>query len=146
MYMYMYMYKYIHTIINIYNKYIYDSFIIISFSGSPSSKEPACKGRRQKRRRFNPWVGKIPWRRAWQPTPVLLPGESHGQRSLAGYSARGHEKLDTTNGTSVFPLQCSCLGNPRDREAWWAAVSGVAQSRKRLKQLGSNGTSHACIE
>ena len=38
------------------------------------------------RERFNPWVGKIPWRRAWQPTPIFLPGESHGQRSLAGYS------------------------------------------------------------
>ena len=41
---------------------------------------------RHKRCRFNPWVGKIPWRRAWQPTPVFLPGESHGQRSLARYS------------------------------------------------------------
>ena len=38
------------------------------------------------RDRFNPWVGKIPWRRAWQPTPIFLPGESHGQRSLVGYS------------------------------------------------------------
>jgi len=35
---------------------------------------------------FDPWVGKVPWRRAWQPTPVFLPGDSHGQRSLAGYS------------------------------------------------------------
>ena len=42
-----------------------------------------------KRRRFHPWLGKIPWRRAWQPTPVFLPGESCGQRSLAGYSPRG---------------------------------------------------------
>ena len=39
-----------------------------------------------KRHGFDPWVGKIPWRRAWQPTPVVLPGESHGQRSLAGYN------------------------------------------------------------
>ena len=39
-----------------------------------------------KRRRFNPWIGKIPWRRAWQPTPVFLPGESLGERSLVGYS------------------------------------------------------------
>ena len=38
---------------------------------------------------FNSWVGKIPWRRPWQPTPVFLPGESHGQRSLVGYSPRG---------------------------------------------------------
>ena len=40
---------------------------------------------------FDPWVGKIPWRRAWQPTPVFLPGESHGQRSLVGYSLWGHK-------------------------------------------------------
>ena len=45
---------------------------------------------------FDPWVGKIPWRRAWQPTPVFLPGESHGQRSLVDYSPWGHKELDTT--------------------------------------------------
>ena len=45
---------------------------------------------------FAPWVGKIPWRRKWQPTPVFLPGESHGQRSLAGYSPWGHKESDTT--------------------------------------------------
>ena len=49
-----------------------------------SGKEPASQCRRRKRRRFDHCVGKIPWRRAWQPTPVLLPGESHGQRSLEG--------------------------------------------------------------
>ena len=48
------------------------------------------------RLRFDPSVGKIPWRRAWQPTPVFLPGESHGQRSLVGYSPRGHKESDTT--------------------------------------------------
>ena len=42
-----------------------------------------------------PWVGKISWRRKWQPTPVFLPGESHGQRSLAGYSPQGHKESDT---------------------------------------------------
>ena len=45
---------------------------------------------------FNPWVGKIPWRREWQPTPVFLPGESQGQRSLVGYGAWGCKELDTT--------------------------------------------------
>ena len=45
---------------------------------------------------FNPWVGKIPWRKAWQPTPVFLPGESHGQRSLVGYSPRDCKESDTT--------------------------------------------------
>ena len=52
-----------------------------------------------KRCGFNSWVRKIPWRRAWQPTPVLLPGESHGQRSPAGYSPWGHQELDTTEVT-----------------------------------------------
>ena len=51
-----------------------------------SSKEPACQSRRLRRCGFSPWVGKIPWRRAWQPTPVFLPGKSHGQRCLVGYS------------------------------------------------------------
>ena len=50
---------------------------------------------------FNPRVGKIPWRRTWQPTPVFLPGESHGQRSLAGYSPRGLKELNTTEQIST---------------------------------------------
>ena len=49
-----------------------------------------------RRPRFDPWVGNIPWKRKWQPTPVFLPGESHGQRSLAGYSAQGHKESDMT--------------------------------------------------
>ena len=48
---------------------------------------------------FEPWVGKTPWRRAWQPTPVFLPGESCGQRSLVGYSPWGPKELDTTEET-----------------------------------------------
>ena len=48
---------------------------------------------------FDPWVGKIPWRRKWQPAPVLLSGESHGQRSLAGYSPQSHKELDITEAT-----------------------------------------------
>ena len=62
----------------------------VSFPGGPSGKEPPCQCRRQKRWGFAPWVRKIPWRRTWQPTPVFLPGESHGQRSLAGCSPWGH--------------------------------------------------------
>ena len=53
-------------------------------------KEPACQRRRHKRSRFDPQIWKMPWRREWQPTPVFLPGESQGQRSLAGYSLLGH--------------------------------------------------------
>ena len=59
-------------------------------------KEPACQCRR---RRFDPWVGKTPWRRKWQPTPVFFPGELRGQRSLVGYSPRGQKELDTTEYT-----------------------------------------------
>ena len=55
------------------------------FPDGTSDKETACQCRRLKRHAFYPWVGKIPWRRAWQPTPIFLLGESHGQRSLAGY-------------------------------------------------------------
>ena len=51
--------------------------------------------------RFDPWVGKTPWRRAWQPTPVFSPGESHGQRSLVGYSPRGGKESDMTQQLSV---------------------------------------------
>ena len=59
--------------------------------GGSSSKEPACQCRRHKSRGFDPWVGKIPWRRGWQTTPVLLPGESQGERSLVGYSPWSHK-------------------------------------------------------
>ena len=50
--------------------------------------------------RFNPWVEKIPWRRAWQPSPIFLPGESHGQRSLGGYSPQSHKESDMTEAAS----------------------------------------------
>ena len=59
------------------------------FPGGDSGKEPACQRRRCKRCGFDPWVEKMPWRRAWQPTPAFLPGESHGQKSLAGYGLWG---------------------------------------------------------
>ena len=58
------------------------------FPGGTGGKEPTCQCRRQRRCRFNPWIWKIFWRRACQPTPVFLPGESHRQRRLAGYSHR----------------------------------------------------------
>ena len=94
-------------------------------------------------------------RRQWHPTPVLLSGKSHGRRNLVGCSPWGREESDTIerlhfhfslscigkgNGT---PLQCSCLENPRDGGAWWAAVCGVAQSRTRLKRLSSSSSSYA---
>ena len=101
------------------------------------------------------------WRRKWQPTPVFLPGKSHGQRSLVGCSPWGHGETDTTERLHFHfslsctgegngnPLQCSCLENPRDGGAWWAAVYGVAQSRTRLKRLSSSSSSsvkECCVQ
>ena len=83
--------------------------------------------------------------KAMAPTPVLLPGKSHGWRSLVGCSPWGRKESDTTERLHFHfslscigegngnPLQRSCLENPRDGGAWWAAVYGVAQSRTRLK-------------
>ena len=85
-------------------------------------------------------------RTQWHPTPVLLPGESHGWRSLVGCSPWGLEESDTTERLHFHfplscigerngnPLQCSRQENPRDGGAWWAAVYGVTQSWTRLKQ------------
>ena len=93
------------------------------------------------------------WRRKWRPTPVLLPGKHHGQRSLVGCSPWGRYESDMTEWLHFHfslscigegngnPLQCSCLENPRDGGAWWAAIYGVAQSRIRLKQLSGSSSS-----
>ena len=93
------------------------------------------------------------WRRQWQPTPVLLPGKSHGWKSLVGCSPWDHEESDTTEWLHFHfslscigegngnPLQCSWLENPRDGGAWWAAVYGVAQSWTQLKRLNSSSSS-----
>ena len=76
--------------------------------GSVVKNPPAIR-----RRRFNPWVGKIPWRRRWQSTPVFLPGKSHGQRSLAGYSPWGRKESDTSyqlsNSTNLKTMVLSVL-------------------------------------
>ena len=91
-------------------------------------------------------------RRQWHPTPVLLPGKSHGWRSLVGCSPWGRRESDTTERLDFHfslscigegngnPLHCSCLENPRDGGAWWAAGYGVAQSRTRLKWLSSSSS------
>ena len=116
------------------------------------------------------------WRRKWQPTPVFLPRESQGRRSLVGCRLWGHTESDMTEVTQQQqqqqqqqamvhgaakirhklkqlsmhacigkgngnPLQCSCLENPRDRRAWWAAVYGVTQSLTQLKRLSSSSSS-----
>ena len=92
------------------------------------------------------------WRRLWHPTPVLLPGKSRGRRSLVGCSPWGREESDMTERLHFHfslsctgegngnPLQCSCLENPRDGGAWWAAVFGVTQSQTRLKWLNKQAS------
>jgi len=72
----------------------------MGFPGGSSGKELTCQCRRCKRHRFSPWVRKIPWRRAQQPAPVFLPGESHGQGSLV-YSPWGHRELNMTERLST---------------------------------------------
>ena len=97
-------------------------------------------------------------RREWHPTPVLLPGKSHGWRSLEGCSPWGrwgsdmteqlhfHFSLSCVGEGNGNPLQCSCLENPRDGGAWWAAICGVTRSRTRLKWLSSSSSNRAIQE
>ena len=92
------------------------------------------------------------WRRQWHPTPVLLPGKSHGWSSLVGCSPWGPYESDTAKRLHFHfslscigegngnPLQCSCLENPKDGGAWWAAIYGVAQSQTLLKRLSSSSS------
>ena len=70
----------------------------------------------------------LPWRRQWQPTPVLLPGKSHGWMSRMTERLHFHFSLSCIGEGNGNPLQCSCLENPRDRGNWWTAVYGVAKS------------------
>ena len=71
----------------------------MGFPGVSRGKELACQCRRNMRLGFNSWLRKIPWRRARQPNPVFLPGETHGQRSLVGYSPWGCKESDMTEVT-----------------------------------------------
>ena len=96
------------------------------------------------------WASSRSWWWQWQCTPVLLPGKSHGQRRLVGCSPWGRWESDTTEWLHFHfslscigegngnPLQYSCLENPRDGGAWWAAVYGVAQSWTWLKRVSSS--------
>ena len=79
--------------------------LYLGFAGSVRGKESTCQCRRSKRCRFSPWFGKVPLRREWQPTPVFLPGESHGQRTLAGYSPSGHKESDTAEHAHAVSMQ-----------------------------------------
>ena len=120
------------------------AFLIPAFQGFPggtSGKEPACQCRTHKRPRLNPWVRKIPWGRAWQPTPVFLPGEFHGQRSLEGYSLLGHKESGMTEAicvhtcTPVFQVLC---------QRSWGRGEGLFDSSYSLTHQSQSTTKSSC--
>ena len=96
----------------------------MGFPGGSSGKEPTCHPRRRNRRGFDPWVGKISWNRKWQPTLVILPGESHGQRSLADNRPRGRKESDATEHTGT--------------DSFWALDPPLHRERKVSKLLPTN--------
>ena len=130
--------------------WLYVYLTLVSKAGLPwwlNGKESSCQCRRQG---FDPWVEKIPWRREWQPTPVFLPGESHGQRSLTGYSPWGYKRVEhivtkqqfkpaenLLSQDSPSPLlaaakslqSCPTLCNPIDGSPSGSPVSGILQAR-----------------
>ena len=128
----------------------------------PGTEEPSGLPSMGSHRVWHDWsdlaAAAAEYARWWDPAPVLLPGKSHGRRSLVGCSPWGREELDTTERLHFHfslscigrgngnPLQCSCLENPRDGGAWWAAVYGVTQTARTqlwtwLKRLSSSSSS-----
>ena len=90
----------------------------LGFPGGAVVKYSACQCRRHRRHGFDPWFRKIPWRRKWQPTPVFLPGESHGQRSLVGYSPQGCKELDMTEQLSTCTHTLTHTCEPCEGQYW----------------------------
>ena len=129
------------------NAKFYKSRENMKFTFGVTAKKPLPLPRPQK---FTLRFSSENWRRQWHPIPVLLPGKSRGRRSLVGCSPWGREESDTTERPRFYfslscigegngnPPQCSCLENPRDGGAWWAAVYGVAQSWTRLSSSSSS--------
>ena len=112
--------RYFLISISFYNLVPFTSRVIFAASptclGLPrwhSGKESTCQCRRRKKYMFDPWVGTISWSRKWQPTPVLLPGKSHGQRSLAGCNPWDHKELDMSVHTD------QTLGKKIKLNAYW---------------------------
>ena len=99
---------------------------------------------------FHPWVGKIPWRREWLPTPVFLSGESHGQRSLADYSPWGRKELDTAEWLTLS-LLLSRLWEPKlcavsyHTTVWPLSFSSLAPGRQFQVEGASLGGRYLCV-
>ena len=101
--------------------------------GGARSKVLTCQCRTHKRPGFSPWVRKIPWRRAWQSTPVVLPGESHGQRSLAGYGPLGRKESDTTEVTQHPRTRCLLQPAVKDLgDVWGREEKGGRGNQRKL--------------
>ena len=126
---------------------------VVGFPGGTNGKEPTCQCRRCKRCRFNPWVRKIPWRRAWQPTSVFLPGKFHGQRSLAGCSPWGCKESDMTERLNTFSLsllwasQVALVVKNRDASAGELRDPGSISGSARCPGGGhGNLLQYSCLE
>ena len=142
---YKYYYLNLNFIWSLIMRQVYSLSIPCGLPWCSAGKEPACQCRRHKRRGFNPWVRKIPWRRAWQPTLVVLPGEFHGQRSLAGYSPCVCVSCSVVSDSATpwTPLFVEF-----SRQEYW---SGLPLPPPKEKSLGSHkvgynlATEHACF-
>ena len=103
--------------------------VFLGFSCGSGSKESTLQCGRPG---FDPWVGEIPWRRAWQLTPVFLPGESHGQRSLAGYSPQGHKESDMTEQVSTSFYYAHSFWDQKSERGGWLVSPKINLGHKQL--------------
>ena len=117
----------------------------LSFPGGSDAKESTCQCRRWE---FDPWVGKILWRREWVPTPVFLPEESHRQRSLVGYRPWGHKEEDTTKWlTLTFHTVAYTRGFPRWHNGKDARDPGSIPGSGRSPGVGNgNPLQYSCLD
>ena len=113
---------------------------MVDFPGGSDGKEPACQCRRSKRHRFDPWVRKMSWRRKWQPTPVSLPGSSHGQRSPVGYSPWGHKRVSDL-ATKQQQITLSLFGSFLIEGSGWM-LERQSFSPKSVHKLRNNVPEH----
>ena len=126
---------------------------VVQWLDNPT-KKPACQSRSCRRCGFDPWV-KISWSRKWSPIPVFLPGESHGQRSLEGYSPRGHKELDTTeaNQSILSPLlqlfiiinRGLCFATEGNGRREGTMKTGTQRSFPQA-QRETHGAHHLCVQ
>ena len=113
----------------------------LDFPGGASGKEPTCQCKRHKRPRFEPWFRKTPWRRAWQPTPVFLPGESHGQKSLWA-TVQGITKGQTIwSNLAHVHRSCPCSEEQKICTHWmcWSCLLGYSTHLIKIQMNSESG-------